>query len=58
MERKLDEARADHVRVEVALAAEARVGVDLHYGGVEARQPVGVERRLHVALEDTDPELP
>src|SRR5215212_1179566 len=52
VQRKLGEPRAHHVRVEVALAAEAGVRVHLHQRDVEARQPVGVERRLHVALED------
>ena len=47
-------ARAHHVGVEVALAAEARVGVELGHRDVQAGQPVGVHRALHVALEHAD----
>ena len=43
--------RADHVRVEVALAAEAGVGVELGDRHVQAGEAVGVQRALHVALE-------
>ena len=52
VERQRRKRRAHHVRVEVTLAAEARVGVDLRDGHVQAGDAVGVERRsLHVALE-------
>ena len=47
--------RADHVRVEVTLAAEARIGVELGHRHVQAREAVGVHRPLHVALEHADP---
>ena len=40
--------------VEMALAAEARVGVQLRHGHVQAGKPVGVHRALHVALENAD----
>ena len=56
VERKLGEPRAHHVGVQVALAAEAGVGVDLHERDVEARQPVGVQGGLHVAFEDPEAE--
>ena len=46
--------RADHVGVEVALAAEARVGVELDDRHVQRGEPVGVEAALHVALEHAD----
>ena len=54
LERKRGQRRPHHVRVEVALAAEAGVGVDLDDRHMEVRDPVGVERGLHVALEDAD----
>ena len=47
----LRQRRAHHVRVEVALAAEAAVGVQLGDRHVEAGQAVGVEAALHVALQ-------
>ena len=50
-ERHVAERRADHVRVEVALAAEPRVGVELRDGDVQRREPVGVEAALDVAFE-------
>jgi hypothetical protein len=44
-------AEPHHVRVEVALAAEAGVGVELGHRHVQRGQPVGVHRALHVALQ-------
>ena len=41
-ERQRGQRGADHVRVEVALAAEAGVGVELGHRHVQAREPVGV----------------
>jgi hypothetical protein len=40
-----------HVRVEVAFATETGVRVDLGHRYMEARQPVGIEVALHVALQ-------
>src|SRR3712207_6998081 len=56
LERELGQARAHHVRVEVALAPEAGVGVHLHQGDVETGEAVGVPGRLHVALQDRSEE--
>ena len=50
-QRQLRQRRAHHVRVQVALAAKARVGVELGHRHVQRREPVGVHRPLHVALE-------
>src|SRR5215208_1418317 len=52
IEREFAEAGADHIRVQMALAAESWVGIHLHQGDVEAGQPVGVQGSLYVALED------
>ena len=54
VERQRRDRRADHVRVEVALAAEAGVGVELDHGHVQAGEAIGVQRSLHVALEHAD----
>ena len=56
VERQIPERRAHHVGVEVALPAEARIGVELGDRNVQARQAVGVHRPLHVALEHADPD--
>src|SRR5918997_1702378 len=56
-QRELGEAGAHHVRVEVALPAEAGVRVYLHQRDVKAGQAVGVEGRLHVALQDAQAKL-
>ena len=50
-ERQRGQRAADHVGVEMALAAEARVGVELRHRHVQAREPVGVVGALDVALE-------
>ena len=55
VERQLGHRRADHVGVQVALAAEAGVGVELRHRHVEARESVGVEAPLHVSLEHCHP---
>src|ERR671911_1462583 len=52
VEREFAEAGADHVGVQMALAAETRVGIHLHQRDVETGQPVGVQGSLHVALQD------
>ena len=54
VQRQRGQRRAHHVGVEVALAAEARVGVELRHRHVQAGEPVGVDRALHVALEHAD----
>jgi hypothetical protein len=55
VEREVAERRAHHVGIEMALAAEARIRVQLRDGNVEAGQAIGVHRALHVALEHADP---
>ena len=54
VQRQRGQGAAHHVGVEVALAAEARVGVELGHRHMQAGQPVGVHRALHVALEHAD----
>ena len=54
VERDRRQRRAHHVRVEVALAAEARIGVDLRHRHVQRGKRVGIETALHVALEHAD----
>ena len=54
-QRQRRQRRADHVGVEVALAAEALVGVELGDRDVLVGQPVGVQRARHVALQDARP---
>ena len=51
VERERRDRRADHVRVEMALAAESRVGVDLGHRHMQPGEAIGVHRPLHVALE-------
>jgi hypothetical protein len=48
---------ADHVRVQVALAAEAGLGVELDHRHVQGGDPVGVHASLHVALEHPGADL-
>ena len=48
------ERRPNHVRVEVTLAAEAGIGVELGDRDVKAGDAVGVEAPLDVALENSD----
>ena len=55
VERQLGQRRADHVRVEMTLAAEARRRVQLRDRHVQRREPVGVHAALDVALEDAEP---
>src|SRR5215204_2459830 len=57
VERELAEAGADHVGVQMALAAETRIGIHLHQGNVETGQPVGVQGGLYVALKNAEPKL-
>src|ERR687898_91680 len=54
VQRELGEAGAHHVRVQVALAAEAGVRVHLHKRDVKSCQTVGVEGSLHIALQDAE----
>ena len=56
MKRDLIKRRADHVGVEVALAAEPITGVELGDGDVQRREPVGIDRALDVTLEHADPD--
>ena len=51
LQRQRGERGADHVRVQVALAAEAVARVELDDRQVQRGEPVGVERALHVALQ-------
>src|SRR5215211_8600265 len=51
LEREFAEAGADHIGVQMALAAETRVGVHLHQRDVETGQPVGVQGSLYVAFQ-------
>ena len=57
VERDRRQRGAHHVRVEVALAAEAAAGVELRDRDVQVGEPVGVERALHVALEHADAQV-
>ena len=57
VQRQRGQRRAHHVGVEVALAAEAAVGVELHDRDVQVREPVGVEAALHVALQHADAQV-
>src|SRR5918993_1769443 len=57
LEREFAQAGADHVGVQMALAAESWVGVYLHQGDVETGQPVGVQGSLYIAFEDAETEL-
>ena len=55
VERQLRQRRAHHVRVEVALAAEARAGVELRRPARAARASRSASKRaLHVALQHAD----
>ena len=51
VQRQVGQRGAHHVGVQVALAAEAAVGVQLHHRHVQRGQPVGVQAALHVALQ-------
>src|SRR5918994_3622676 len=57
VEGEFAEAGADHVGVQMALAAETRVGIHLHQRDVETGQPVGVQGGLYVAFENAETEL-
>ena len=53
-ERQRRQRRSDHVRVEMTLAAEARVGIDLHERDVKHREALRVVVPLNVAFDDAD----
>ena len=54
VERQRGDRRAHHIRVEMALAAEAGAGVQLSHGDVQRGQSVGIHRALDVTFEHAD----